>query len=579
MLMYENMQKLCSMKVIMVLFSLVLLSSFSVVYAQEMGFYNNERHDFSFEIPTDWSYQEDVVIDAENTEEVFFFPEEFSMENAGDDKTMMDVATAMMGWQFQFESPLIGVDYRNIPTSEISSLTEKNIKEFFLEETMELDPTGKIVESYSKTHSYGWEVGIISTSDLDLGYGSPMLYKQEEKLFVFKDRKVYGVAYGSFEKYYDEYKSVYDHVMDTITIKSVVVAQTSEEIDPEIQSIFDDIDDTVSDVESLAINGKYEPLADKELLEKYKMSFDRFEKIASLMDEVIVVDYLVQENKKLGNMLGLDISNDKVKAQLLIYINTNSDNLQTSENIIYEGDEVQMNEMISDVQENFQELIVLVEENKGSQISNDIAEKIIQYTEKIIDDSKYRDINVIALPIEEENYVNFLTFESVSDNIISEEIPILANELIERGFRIEPFVVVEQETGFKYGQVILSPDLEQLETELEKAVIPSWIKINTEAWTRGIISDTDYLHGLEYIISNEIIKIPKSYDDGMKSEDEGLSFKVFAQLWLDEKFSDNVFAYGIQDLISQGVIEEYPPKPMEISYNLAEFQVKDVGIY
>lgn len=324
-----------------------------------------------------------------------------------------------------------------------------------------------------------------------------------------------------------------------------------------------------------------QPLTDEELLEKYKMSFDRFEKIASLMDEVIVVDYLVQENKKLGNMLGLDISDDKVKAQLLNYININSDNLQTSENIIYEGDEVQMNKMISDVQENFQELIVLVEENKGSQISKDIAEKIIRYTEKIIEDSKYRDINVIALTIEEENYVNFLTFESVSDNIISEEIPILANELIERGFRIEPFVVIEQETGFKYGQVILSPDLEQLETELEKAVIPSWIKINTEAWTRGIISDTDYLHGLEYIISNEIIKIPKSYDDGMKSEDEdeGLSFKVFAQLWLDEKFSDNVYAYGIQDLISQGVIEEYPPKPMEISYNLAEFQVKDVGIY
>jgi len=324
-----------------------------------------------------------------------------------------------------------------------------------------------------------------------------------------------------------------------------------------------------------------QPLTDKELLEKYKMSFDRFEKIASLMDEVVVVDYLVQENKKLENMLGLDISDDKVKAQLLNYINTNSDNLQTSENIIYEGDEVQMNEMISDVKENFQELIVLVEENKGSQISNDIAEKIIQYTEKIIEDSKYRDINVLTLPIEEENYVNLLTFESVSNNIIVEEIPILANELTERGFRIEPFVVVEQETGFEYGQVILSPDLEQLETELEKAVIPSWIKINTEAWTRGIISDTDFLNGLQYIISKDIIKIPKSYEDRMKleDEDEGFSFKVFAQLWLDEKFSDNVFAYGIQDLISQGVIEEYQPKPMEIRYNLAEFQVKDVGIY
>ena len=86
------------MRVILLLFSLIYFSSFGVVSAQEMEFYQNEKYDFSFEIPKDWEYQEDVFIDMENTEEVFFFPQEFSMENAGDDKTMMDIATEMMGW-------------------------------------------------------------------------------------------------------------------------------------------------------------------------------------------------------------------------------------------------------------------------------------------------------------------------------------------------------------------------------------------------------------------------------------------------------------------------------------------------
>ena len=257
------------MRVILLLFSLILFSSFGVVSAQEMEFYQNEKYDFSFEIPKDWEYQEDVFIDMENTEEVFFFPQEFSMENAGDDKTMMDIATEMMGWQFQFESPLIGVDFRTISTSDVPILTEENILEHFLDKTMDLDPSTEILESYSKTHSYGWEVGIISTINFDFGDGSPMTYKADEKLFVFNDREVYGVAYGSFEKYYDEYKSTYDQVVNTISIKSVIGKQTMDEIEPKIPSMSDDVDETVSDVVSMKIIDKnIDEITDAELINR-----------------------------------------------------------------------------------------------------------------------------------------------------------------------------------------------------------------------------------------------------------------------------------------------------------------------
>ncbi len=275
------------MKVIMVLFSLVLLSSFSVVYAQEMGLYTNQKYDFSFEAPSDWRLQEIVVLNAENTEEVILFPQEFSLENLDESEvTILDKIISVMGLEFQFESPLIGVDYRNIPTSEIPTLNEQNIKEYYLDETMELDPGTRIAASYSKTHSYGWEVGIISISDLDVGFDAPITYKQEEKLFVFKDRAVYSVAYGSSIVYFDTYKPVYDHVINTMTIKSYVFGQTSEEIESEILSIFDDIDETVSDVESIEIAGKnVDQMTDKELI-------DRLEKLLNTDVDLTMQDMM-----------------------------------------------------------------------------------------------------------------------------------------------------------------------------------------------------------------------------------------------------------------------------------------------
>lgn len=275
------------MKVIMVLFSLVLLSSFSVVYAQEMGLYTNQKYDFSFEAPSDWRLQEIVVLDAENTEEVILFPQEFSLENLDEGEvTILDKMISVMGLEFQFESPLIGVDYRNIPTSEIPTLNEQNIKEYYLDETMELDPGTRIAASYSKTHSYGWEVGIISISNLDVGFDAPITYKQEEKLFVFKDRAVYSVAYGSPVVYFDTYKPVYDHVINTMTIKSYVFGQTSEEIESEILSIFDDIDETVSDVESIEIAGKnVDQMTDKELI-------DRLEKLLNTDVDLTMQDMM-----------------------------------------------------------------------------------------------------------------------------------------------------------------------------------------------------------------------------------------------------------------------------------------------
>ena len=61
--------------------------------------------------------------------------------------------------------------------------------------------------------------------DLNIGYGSGIPYVTEEFLYVFDDRESYTVGYGAPDVYFDEYRPVFDNVLETITIKSVAVPE------------------------------------------------------------------------------------------------------------------------------------------------------------------------------------------------------------------------------------------------------------------------------------------------------------------------------------------------------------------
>jgi len=194
----------------------------------EMEFYQNERYDFSFEMPMDWRYQEGVTIDEVTTFEVIIFPKEFSLENTGDDANLFDLQTAFMGLSFQIESPMISVNFENLPKSKVANLSEENLNEHFLESIKTIQPSAKIIDSWSYTHPWGWEVYALYTFDLNLGFGSGVPYYAEETTFYFKDRESFNVSYESPQTYYVTYQPVYFHVMDTMVIKSVKVPEFHE---------------------------------------------------------------------------------------------------------------------------------------------------------------------------------------------------------------------------------------------------------------------------------------------------------------------------------------------------------------
>lgn len=190
-----------------------------------MGFYENSRYDFSFQLPMNWYYVDGVTTNSGITYEMLGYPKEFALENVGDDANMMDLQMSLSGLTFQFESPLIAVNFENIPTSKVTTLSEKNLKEYVLDKIMIEQPSARIMDSWAKSNSWGWEVHVMYNYDLDLGVGSGIPYVGEETTYFFKDRESYSVEYGAPPAYFEDYRYVYDHVLETIIIKSVKVPE------------------------------------------------------------------------------------------------------------------------------------------------------------------------------------------------------------------------------------------------------------------------------------------------------------------------------------------------------------------
>ena len=50
--------------------------------------------------------------------------------------------------------------------------------------------------------------------------------------------------------------------------------------------------------------------------------------------------------------------------------------------------------------------------------------------------------------------------------------------------------------------------IEKVQTEGEPSYgIPAWIKNNAGWWSKGLISDNEFIKGIEYLVKSKIIKV------------------------------------------------------------------------
>ena len=189
-----------------------------------IGFYSNELYEFSFEISREWLYWENFLWpDGITTSQVVFAPREVTYETLQESGILSGLSALYSGLPFPIDAPNISVTFENIAESKIPRMNIQEIEKYEREFVITNLPNAKIIDLDVKSTSWGW----VASGKIVFSIGQSQLIS-ETNTYYFKDRESYSVSYSAHEDIYDQFKPVFDHVIDTLIIKSIAVPEFQE---------------------------------------------------------------------------------------------------------------------------------------------------------------------------------------------------------------------------------------------------------------------------------------------------------------------------------------------------------------
>ena len=113
--------------------------------------------------------------------------------------------------------------------------------------------------------------------------------------------------------------------------------------------------------------------------------------------------------------------------------------------------------------------------------------------------------------------------------------------------------------GIGTGIVEIGPSLPKSTTTTPQVqpptAIPSWIKNNAGWWADGSIDDSSFVQGIQFLIKEDVLKIPPTTQGSSSGSNEIPSWiKNNAGWWADGSIDDSSFVQGIQFLIKEGIM-------------------------
>jgi len=104
-----------------------------------------------------------------------------------------------------------------------------------------------------------------------------------------------------------------------------------------------------------------------------------------------------------------------------------------------------------------------------------------------------------------------------------------------------------------FEESLPEPEVEQLKSQY----VPIWIKNNAAWWSQELIEDSDFVAGIEYLIQNEIITIQDNQviASSYSSDEIPEWIKYNAGWWSEDLITEKEFIDGLQWLISNGIIQ------------------------
>ena len=97
---------------------------------------------------------------------------------------------------------------------------------------------------------------------------------------------------------------------------------------------------------------------------------------------------------------------------------------------------------------------------------------------------------------------------------------------------------------------------EQLK-DIEGTSIPDWIRSNAEWWANDQIDDTTFVQGIQFLIKEGIVEIPPTTTQAPEtsSDEIPLWVKNNAEWWSQHMISDEDFITGIEYLVKNSIIQ------------------------
>jgi len=135
-----------------------------------------------------------------------------------------------------------------------------------------------------------------------------------------------------------------------------------------------------------------------------------------------------------------------------------------------------------------------------------------------------------------------LVIRSWNDNLNSGDI------IVYDAIQVAPSV---EEIAFE--ESLPEPEVEQLKSQY----VPIWIKNNAAWWSQELIEDSDFVAGIEYLIQNEIITIQDDQviTSSYSSNEIPEWIKYNAGWWSEDLITEKEFIDGLQWLITNGIIQ------------------------
>ena len=173
----------------------------------------------------------------------------------------------------------------------------------------------------------------------------------------------------------------------------------------------------------------------------------------------------------------------------------------------------------------------------------------VQYDLLVVDDD-----GVPLRSIAQEEGTQFLyspSGQAIVDIVVNEE-PGTAHYVI-WVYGLAPEFVVPTGSDFLQIDVPITA-LNPVEAS-DQSVIPSWIKNNAGWWADGTISDEDFINGIQFLIKEDILRVPVT-EQGQATDSGDIPswIKNNAGWWADGTISDEDFINGIQFLIKEGIL-------------------------